>query len=35
MLPVGVSWGFRNKEELLQAGALHILKTPKDLLEIV
>lgn len=35
MLAVGVSWGFRNKEELIKAGADYILNTPKDLLSIL
>ncbi|RCS26147.1 HAD family hydrolase [Polaribacter sp. WD7] len=35
MLPVGVSWGFRDQEELLNSGAVHILQTPLDLLTIL
>ncbi|WP_299047683.1 HAD family hydrolase [uncultured Polaribacter sp.] len=35
MLPVGVSWGFRAQEELLNSGAVHILQTPLDLLTIL
>jgi phosphoglycolate phosphatase len=35
MLPVGVSWGFRAKEELLKVGAAHILEHPLDLMKIV
>ena len=35
MLPVGVSWGFRDQEELIKAGAKHILNTPKDLINIL
>lgn len=35
MLAVGVSWGFRDKKELIAAGANYILDTPKDLLHIL
>jgi phosphoglycolate phosphatase len=35
MLPVGVSWGFRDKEELLKVGAAHILEHPLDLMAIL
>lgn len=35
MLPVGVSWGFRDKEELINVGAKHILEKPADLLNIL
>lgn len=34
MLPVGVSWGFSDKELLIQAGAEKILNHPKELLEL-
>lgn len=30
---IGVSWGFRGKQELLDAGAAHIADTPADLYE--
>jgi phosphoglycolate phosphatase len=35
MLPVGVSWGFREKEGLIAAGAKHILEHPLDLMKII
>ena len=35
MLAVGVSWGFRSKEELIENGAKHILNYPSDLLKIL
>ncbi|WP_158839617.1 HAD family hydrolase [Polaribacter sp. L3A8] len=35
MLPVGVSWGFRDKESLINAGAKHVLEHPLDLMKIV
>jgi phosphoglycolate phosphatase len=35
MIPVGVLWGFRDKEELIKAGAEHILNQPGDLLKIL
>lgn len=34
MVPIGVSWGFREVEELRQAGAKHILMSPLDLLNL-
>ena len=34
-LPVGVSWGFRSKEELIKNGAARILNTPSDLLTLL
>ncbi len=35
MLAVGVSWGFRDPQELIAQGADFILQTPKDLLKVV
>lgn len=35
MLAVGVSWGFRDKEELIDNGAKHILNHPLDLIELL
>ncbi|PQJ68681.1 HAD family hydrolase [Polaribacter butkevichii] len=35
MLPVGVSWGFRDKESLINAGSKHVLEHPSDLIKIV
>lgn len=35
MLAVGVSWGFRDKQELITAGANYILETPKDLVNLL
>lgn len=35
MVPVGVLWGFRDKEELVSNGAKHLIEKPGDLLEIV
>lgn len=34
-LPVGVSWGFRSKEELIENGALHVLDKALDLLTLL
>ena len=31
MIALGAAWGFRDREELLQAGARHILETPLEL----
>jgi haloacid dehalogenase superfamily, subfamily IA, variant 1 with third motif having Dx(3-4)D or Dx(3-4)E len=33
--PVGVTWGFRTKEELLENGALAIIDKPQDLLNLL
>ena len=35
MLPLGVSWGFRKPNELIQAGAVEVLSQPKELLYYV
>jgi phosphoglycolate phosphatase len=35
MQAVGVLWGFRDKQELLSAGATSLLATPADLLLLV
>ena len=35
MLPVGVSWGFRDKESLVNAGAAQVLQHPLDLMKII
>lgn len=35
MYPVGVSWGFRSKEELLENGAKAIINSPAELLELL
>lgn len=35
MLPVGVLWGFRTKEELKSNGAKYLLNHPMDLLKIL
>jgi phosphoglycolate phosphatase len=32
---VGVTWGFREADELLESGADHIIDTPLELLEVV
>ena len=32
---VGVLWGFRDKQELQQSGALHLIDTPAELLPIL
>ncbi|MBO4432209.1 MAG: HAD-IA family hydrolase [Clostridia bacterium] len=33
--PVGVLWGFREKDELIEGGAMSIIKKPEELLEII
>ena len=35
MFPVGVSWGFRTKEELLENGAKIVIDKPEELLELL
>lgn len=35
MVPVGVLWGFREKEELEQSGARHLISHPLELLELL
>jgi phosphoglycolate phosphatase len=35
MLAVGVSWGYRTQEDLINNGAAHILNKPLDLLELL
>lgn len=35
MIPVGVLWGFRSKDELVENGAKYILENPSDFLKIL
>jgi phosphoglycolate phosphatase len=35
MFPVGVSWGYRTKEELMTSGAKVVINTPADLIQIL
>lgn len=35
MLPVGVLWGFRGRDELLECGAAHVIAEPSELLDII
>ncbi len=35
LTPVGVLWGFRQKEELLLSGAEYIIRHPSELLEVI
>jgi phosphoglycolate phosphatase len=35
MFPVGCLWGYRSADELLQAGAKHLIKSPAELLDII
>ena len=35
MIAVGVEWGFRGPEELVENGADHIVKTPLDILNLI
>jgi phosphoglycolate phosphatase len=34
-LPVGVSWGFRSRQELIENGAATVLDLPSDLLQLL
>ena len=35
MYPVGVLWGFRDREELVSNGARSIIKKPLELLDLI
>lgn len=35
MIPVGVLWGFRDADELLEHGAKHLVETPQKLFELI
>ena len=35
MFPLGVSWGYRTKDELIASGAKLVINTPSDLIEIL
>ncbi len=35
LIPVGVLWGFRKKDELLQSGAEYIISHPSELIDII
>ena len=35
MLPVGVLWGFRTRDELQMAGARHLIEHPRQLLDLL
>ena len=35
MFPVGVTWGFRTREELLESGAKAIIDKPEELLDLL
>ncbi len=35
MVPIGVLWGFREKEELQNDGAKYIIETPLEILEMI
>ena len=35
MVPVGVLWGFRDREELEATGAKYIIEKPLDILEMI
>lgn len=35
MIAVGVAWGFRSVDELLENGADYIIKTPEELLDVL
>ncbi|MDR1552898.1 MAG: HAD family hydrolase [Prevotellaceae bacterium] len=35
ILPIGVTWGFRSRDELQNAGARYIINKPKELLNIL
>lgn len=35
MLSVGVLWGYRTKEQLLENGAMHLIQTPQELMALI
>ena len=35
MRTIGVTWGFRSKEELLEAGAVETVDDPLEVLELI
>ena len=35
MIGIGVLWGFRDEDELMENGATFVVKHPLDILEIV
>jgi len=35
MLPIGVLWGFRSREELSENGAAYLAETPEDILKVI
>ena len=35
MMPVGVLWGFRDREELVESGAKHIVARPEEVLTLL
>jgi phosphoglycolate phosphatase len=35
MEPVGVLWGFRERDELVQSGATHVVSRPDEVLELI
>ena len=35
MLPVGVTWGFRDRDVLVEYGAKYLIEHPEELLDII
>lgn len=35
LLPVGVTWGYRSREQLIDAGAVHLIDRAEDLLALI
>ncbi len=35
MIPIGVLWGFRDKDELLEHGAKHLVENPQELYNLI
>ena len=35
MVPVGATWGFRSRNELIESGAKHIINNPHELLDLI
>jgi len=34
-VPVGVTWGYRSRQQLLDAGARHLVDRPAELLPLI
>jgi phosphoglycolate phosphatase len=35
LIPVGATWGYRSREELIHTGAKHLINHPQQLLDLL